>query len=43
MAYILKRLKYWPDTIPSQNGPKQGDILFSLAVRHVRKIVKSDC
>ena len=36
----VKRGNYWPDTIPSQNGPKQGDTLLPLAVRHVCKIVK---
>jgi hypothetical protein len=36
----VKRGKYWPDTVPSQNVPKQGDNLLSLAVRHVCKIVK---
>jgi len=39
----VKRVKHWPDTIPSQNGPKEGDILLPFAVRHVHKIVKSNC
>ena len=39
----VKRGKHWPDTIPSQNGPKQGDTLLPFAIRHVHKIVKSNC
>jgi len=39
----VNRGKHWPDTVPSQNGPKEGDTLLPFAVRLVCKIVKSSC